>query len=151
MSDLTAQEQAAIEMARTWCRLNESVVDLDEAPDGLRFVRALLSLHGRLQGAAFLKTQPLEASNARDAELAEARRLLDEARKAIEAAAILAAAMETCHLCQTTLLVEDGPMHCEDGCSWDCEEHEEPSCVPLSSLHGNLKRALAAITPTDKP
>ena len=35
-------------------------------------------------------------------------------------------ALETCHQCGATLLIEDGPTYCrEDGCNWNCDEHEE--------------------------
>lgn len=54
-------------------------------------------------------------------------------------------AMETCHICQSTLMVEEGPVYCEDGCSSDCDGHEAPNCVGIDVLHARLKRALLDI------
>lgn len=52
-------------------------------------------------------------------------------------------AMETCHICQAELIVEEGPSYCgESGCSYDCEDHEGPECQLISTLHENLKRLL---------
>lgn len=69
-----------------------------------------------------------------------------------EAAQSLVDAMEECHQCGATLLVEDGPTYCaEGGCSSDCEDHEDrdkPVCVPISNLHRNLKRMLKALADT---
>ena len=81
----------------------------------------------------------------RDNSKLEAAEALIAERKAdglVEAAKILVSAIETCHVCQGTVLVNEGPTHCED-CSWDCEEHDGQECPRLDSLHGNLKRALA--------
>ena len=51
-------------------------------------------------------------------------------------------ALETCHVCQGILHLEDHePTHCED-CSWDCEEHEEPACTPIYQLHAAARREL---------
>ena len=61
-----------------------------------------------------------------------------------KAAKALADTMETCHICEGTVLVEEGPIHCED-CSYYCEEHEGPECPRLDNLHADLKRALAAM------
>jgi len=51
-------------------------------------------------------------------------------------------ALQTCHICKCVVLVDEGPIHCED-CSSDCEDHEEPNCPSISDLHSALKRALA--------
>lgn len=64
-----------------------------------------------------------------------------------EAATALVAAMETCHLCQGLILIEEGPTHCEN-CSYDCEEHDEPNCIGIDVLHARLKAALAALETT---
>lgn len=72
-----------------------------------------------------------------------------------EAALALVDAMETCHQCSATLLVEDGPTYCsESGCSSDCEDHEDrdkPNCIPISNLHGTLKRILKALAAPPEP
>jgi hypothetical protein len=60
----------------------------------------------------------------------------------LNAADALVTTAETCHICQGTLLVEEGPAHCED-CSWDCDEHEQPDCLGLDVLHEQLKRMIA--------
>lgn len=71
------------------------------------------------------------------------------------AAQALVDAMETCHQCSATLLVEDSPTYCsEGGCSYDCEDHEDrekPNCIPISNLHANLKRALSVLLPPKEP
>ncbi len=52
-------------------------------------------------------------------------------------------ALETCHICKGVLSLDDGsPTHCEN-CSWDCDEHDEPECVPLYVLHRNARQAIA--------
>ena len=61
-----------------------------------------------------------------------------------EAAQILVDAMETCHICSGTLLVDDGPAHCEN-CSGDCDDHDLPNCRSIEYLHSKLKRALKGI------
>lgn len=53
-------------------------------------------------------------------------------------------AMETCHVCSGTLFLEETPVHCEN-CSYDCEDHEEPACTPLQTLHSGARKELAAI------
>ena len=58
-----------------------------------------------------------------------------------EATVKLLDAMETCHICKGALILEDGPIHCED-CSSDCEEHDEPECESVYSLHGKVRRLL---------
>ena len=50
-------------------------------------------------------------------------------------------AMETCHICHGTVLVDNDPVHCED-CSYDCDNHDEPPCKTLYDLHRELKIAL---------
>ena len=58
------------------------------------------------------------------------------------AAQALVDAMETCHECKGTVLVEEQPVHCED-CSYDCDSHEGAECPTIYSLHLALKQALA--------
>jgi hypothetical protein len=58
------------------------------------------------------------------------------------AAKALVLAMETCHICSGTVLLDEWPVHCED-CSADCEEHEPPDCPTIQSLHAALKKALS--------
>ena len=60
----------------------------------------------------------------------------------VKAARALADAMETCHICQSVLLVEKGPTYCESGCSSDCDDHDMPECVRIDVLHAALKREL---------
>jgi hypothetical protein len=62
----------------------------------------------------------------------------------IAAAKELADTMETCHICKGALVLEESPVHCED-CSADCENHEEPKCIPTYILHGKLRKALKAL------
>jgi len=61
---------------------------------------------------------------------------------AIRAAHALVNAMETCHECKGIVLVEDGPVHCED-CSGDCDCHEEPECTTIYELHRKLKSEIS--------
>lgn len=68
------------------------------------------------------------------------QRLVD----ALKAAQSLADAMETCHQCKGTVLVEEQPVHCED-CSWECESHEGSECPTIYGLHLDLKRKLAVL------
>ena len=63
----------------------------------------------------------------------------------VKTALALVEAMETCHLCKGQVIVEEGPIHCED-CSFDCDEHEQPSCTPIYVLHGALKTALKRLS-----
>lgn len=42
--------------------------------------------------------------------------------------------METCHICQGTLCLDDGPVHCEN-CSSDCDEHDQPDCLSMERFH----------------
>lgn len=66
--------------------------------------------------------------------------LTDENLALRSAAVALVTAMETCHQCGTTLLVNEYPSYCEDGCSSDCDYHAEPNCSSLYDLHLALKR-----------
>lgn len=68
----------------------------------------------------------------------------DRLRDALTVTATLIAAMETCHDCGAEILVDSGPTHCED-CSYDCDAHEEPDCVPLYDLHLNAKLAIKQV------
>jgi hypothetical protein len=68
--------------------------------------------------------------------------MTDESIKEIrEAATALLSAMETCHICQGLIVLDENPTHCED-CSWDCDDHIDPDCVPMAVLHANLKAAI---------
>jgi hypothetical protein len=58
-----------------------------------------------------------------------------------KAATDLLEAMETCHICKGVILLDEGPIHCEDH-SRDCEEHKQPNCIGIDVLHQRLKRAL---------
>lgn len=59
----------------------------------------------------------------------------------IAAAEALLDAMEMCHICEGSLIIDDVPSHCED-CSWDCDDHEEPNCTPIRDLHRALRKAI---------
>lgn len=50
-------------------------------------------------------------------------------------------AMETCHACSGTVLVDEEMIHCED-CPSGCEHHDPPDCPTLYDLHLRLKNAL---------
>lgn len=78
--------------------------------------------------------------------------LLDSLRESLRreaalkhAAQALVNAMETCHICTSSVIVDDSPIHCED-CSYDCEEHGPPSCVTLDIIHARLKRLIKSGT-----
>jgi len=58
-----------------------------------------------------------------------------------EIARELLAMMETCHICEGALILEEHPVHCEN-CSGDCENHAEPECTPIYVLHARLRKAL---------
>lgn len=60
----------------------------------------------------------------------------------MEQATVLLDAMETCHICQGALLLQEEAVHCED-CSVDCENHEEPECTPIYVLHRSLRKSIA--------
>lgn len=62
----------------------------------------------------------------------------------LEASSALVNTMETCHICKATVLMESGPIHCED-CSYDCENHEDPGCPELYDLHLHLKAVIAKV------
>ena len=61
--------------------------------------------------------------------------------KLLSAAKALVDAMETCHICLGTILVDEDPVHCED-CSFDCDEHQLPACRSIQDLHAELKRQI---------
>lgn len=65
------------------------------------------------------------------------------------AARQLVETMETCHICKGLLVLQENPAHCED-CSWDCEGHEGPECVPIYELHRRLKSFLAKGSPSEE-
>ena len=82
-----------------------------------------------------MSNQPLPAASGDPAVLAP---------EVILAAWALINAMEECHECGSLVFVEEGPIYCgEGGCSSDCDDHEEPPCIGIDVLHGNLKRVLA--------
>lgn len=61
-----------------------------------------------------------------------------------ESAQLLLEALETCHICKGSLIPSETPSYCEN-CSWDCDDHDEPVCVPINVLHENLRRALSQL------
>ena len=72
----------------------------------------------------------------------EVLRLRGENKRIRKSATELLDAMETCHVCNSTMSMDDiEPTHCED-CASDCDDHELPSCTPVYVLHGNLRRDL---------
>jgi hypothetical protein len=79
-----------------------------------------------------------EQISAYDDRLKEEFDRVDRIKAAAEA---LLLAMETCHICKGILLFPEVAPHCED-CSWDCEDHEEPSCNPIQSLSQALRNAI---------
>lgn len=79
----------------------------------------------------------------------EARADLDALKKALHAVKDFFDAIETCHICSATVLIEDGPVHCET-CASNCEEHQEPDCASLEVLFNSAKRGLVtALSPGD--
>lgn len=64
-------------------------------------------------------------------------------REALATSKVLIEAMETCHICKGFILVEEGPVRCED-CSSDCEEHDPPECPSIQSLHISAKKSAEA-------
>lgn len=50
-------------------------------------------------------------------------------------------AMETCHICKASLLLEREPIHCQD-CSSNCEGHDGPECTTITLLHARVKQLL---------
>ena len=74
----------------------------------------------------------------------EVARLRADAERLVDAGNSLLNAMETCHICQGTLSLDDiEPAHCED-CSGDCDSHDEPDCTPIYVLHRDLRAAIDA-------
>lgn len=70
--------------------------------------------------------------------------LLAELKRCREALAVcqqLVDAMETCHICEGTLCVEEAPVYCEN-CSWDCDDHEGEHCPTLYARHLKAKTAI---------
>lgn len=70
--------------------------------------------------------------------------------EALAAIAELLNAMETCHVCQGALSLDEGPVHCED-CSACCEDHEPPDCKPMNVFHSRAwiaLRRLGYVDPT---
>lgn len=59
----------------------------------------------------------------------------------VEAATKLANAMDTCHICQCKVLVDETPIYCNDH-GYDCQNHEEPPCEGIDVLHTSLRAAL---------
>lgn len=92
------------------------------------------------RGVGFIVSDTGEAVMHAD-HVALTKRLVD----ALEAARALADAMETCHECKGTVLVEEQPVHCED-CSSDCESHEGAECPTIYGLHLALKLKLARVS-----
>lgn len=91
---------------------------------------------------------------AAESELATLREAVGERDRLVhmvdQPARALIEAMETCHICKDLLVLQEDAVHCED-CSYDCEGHEEPECVPIYVLHARLKAILAALPPVSEP
>jgi hypothetical protein len=124
------------ELRATVAGLNDKVASLLESSRrselaldiALRELRTLQSENGKPRSA-------VRACSVEDPDV-RLRRLVNAADSLVEA-------MERCHICSATLLVDDGPIYCgEGGCSPYCEEHEEPPCPPISGLHAALKYAV---------
>jgi hypothetical protein len=91
---------------------------------------------GELVGDDDLIAQPGKMAQRIAAQSAELEQLRAEAQALVDA-------METCHQCKGTVLVEEQPTHCED-CTYDCDSHEGAECPTIYGLHLALKMALAA-------
>lgn len=63
----------------------------------------------------------------------------------LDAAKELLDVMETCHICEGALLLEESPIHCEN-CSSYCDNHAEPECKPIYVLHDALRRKLKELS-----
>lgn len=97
----------------------------------------------KCHGCTEIGTKPDCLTCEAEASLQSAQETLQGLRKV---ASELTDAMETCHICKGTVLVEEQPVHCED-CSWDCDNHEGSECPTLYGLHLALKNRLTAINP----
>ena len=49
--------------------------------------------------------------------------------------------IETCHICGGKLHLEDIDVTFCENCSSDCEDHDEPSCVPFYQLFNKARIA----------
>ena len=74
----------------------------------------------------------------------EIKRLREREEKLVEAAEQLADAMDTCHICKGKLVLEEYPSYCEE-CSPCCDEHDDPECPTINTLHRKLRTAIAAV------
>lgn len=55
-------------------------------------------------------------------------------------------AMETCHVCQGALALDDvEPTHCEN-CSSCCDEHDAPECTQMFQLHREARLAVRVLS-----
>jgi hypothetical protein len=90
------------------------------------------------------RLEELRAKLAAGIDWREDARTMRQLLTVAEAARELAAAMKTCHICKGVVLIEEGPIHCEN-CTYDCEEHEPPDCVTLGVLHAKVCAALAPL------
>ncbi len=72
---------------------------------------------------------------------AQATIALNAHAELLGAAKSLVEGMETCHICKGLVLLNESATNCED-CSSDCDDHEEPDCVPIYVLHGKLSAAI---------
>jgi hypothetical protein len=90
------------------------------------------------------RLEELRAKLAAGIDWREDARTMRQLLTVAEAARELAAAMKTCHICKGVVLIEEGPIHCEN-CTYDCEEHEPPDCVTLGVLHAKVCVALTPL------
>jgi hypothetical protein len=114
---------------------DEKICDFSEA----YAAHVTASLQAERDGLRRERDEVLKSAIAQHKAVQDLSSQLAEARKGL---AELLSALETCHICKGLLIVEDGPMHCED-CSSDCEDHEEPVCESLYVIHQRLKQLIA--------
>jgi hypothetical protein len=93
----------------------------------------------RINFALEMSKELLRIVKERDEAQAEVSALREDRERLVATAGELVDAMNTCHQCGGTVLVEDGPIHCED-CSSDCSHHQAPDCPSIADLHATLKR-----------
>ncbi len=85
-------------------------------------------------------------------QLIERDRQLAEAREAVPVITELLDALEYCHACGGQIALDETLVtHCE-GCSYDCDDHDEPACTPIYVLHDRVRKVIASMTGgDDKP
>lgn len=136
---MTEQDiQKALDLAQT-------IIDTQPACVGRKKAVSLASAYAELaREVAELKAtlaERVDSVNDLWKQIAELRADKERMRDAAEK---LIYALEVCHICTGVLSLEDAePAHCEN-CSYDCDEHEAPSCTPLYDYVRNLKWAIRA-------